>query len=186
MANKTTTSTKTKAGKIPTSKDNAKKPEDMKTIVPEKKTPAAGQTASAEEATGVPGATVGKSPTAPDEVTESAQLGGSTVEEIKEAGSTEGDAEPAREVAQDDYGLRVNPRHMNGKLLVGNTYTFSIEAHGDDDVTFQHPTGREIPAAVTGGRASGTILVERPGTYNVAFKVNGKKVASGQYDTFTG
>lgn len=74
-------------------------------------------------------------------------------------------------------------------LLVGNTYTAEVILPDNfsedlgDVVTFSHPAGWDVKAAVTGKVATGTFLIERARQFDFGFKINGKKVASASYET---
>lgn len=85
-----------------------------------------------------------------------------------------------------DGEMRLSPNHT--ALLVGNSYTAELQLPKDfdadlDNVTFTHPAGWDVKAAVTSGVASGTFLIERAKQFNFGFKINGKKVASASYET---
>jgi hypothetical protein len=172
------TTTSTKATKVPTAKDNAKKPSEVKGDAP--KSTAAGQAAA-------PTSTVSGNATPMDETVKNAKLGGQTVEELSP------DPEPAdpadtpgqpSEVLEPkgkggiDGGMRVDPQLP---MLVGNHYTARItldfDPDANDSIVFIHPAGWDVKAAVHGREVSGTFLVERPRSMTFGFRVNGKKVA---------
>lgn len=133
-----------------------------------------------------PGQAVTGDATQPDEVSESARLGGQTVEKLK---AEPEDQKPAASLSRSDKGgeMTLTPNHE--KLLVGNSYTAEVSLpkgfneEAGDVATFIHPAGWDVKAAVVGNVASGTFLIERERAFNFGFKVNGKKIASASYET---
>lgn len=134
------------------------------------------------------GPAVSGNATSPDEVSESARLGGQTVEKLK---AEPEDQEPAARMGKASSKGQMTLTPNDEQLLVGNSYTATLQlddkfnSDAGDVVTFMHPAGWDVKASVTGHVASGSFLIERARVFNFGFKVNGKTVASASYETRT-